>query len=78
MHLFDKEDPSQTQLSFYISIALFSAITYAVSGFSLWKVSPDDGRARLMTWFGKLTAKPQRKVTEKKPKIPGNESKEAV
>jgi hypothetical protein len=61
MHLFDKETPSQNQAAFYISIILISVTTYFVSGFTLWRVTPDDGKAQLIALFQAIAEKFRRK-----------------
>jgi hypothetical protein len=50
MHLFDKETPSQNQRAFYATIILAAFITYGLSGFVLWEVSPKLQRATF--WKG--------------------------
>jgi hypothetical protein len=47
IHLFDKATPSQNQIAFYISIILISLITYFVSGFTLWRVPPEESKAKV-------------------------------
>jgi len=47
MHIFDKDDLVQNQISFYVTVVLMSILTYLISGFFLWRVSPEEGRARL-------------------------------
>ena len=51
MHLFDKETPSQNQAAFYISIILISVTTYFVSGFTLWRVTPDESKEQIVALF---------------------------
>lgn len=43
MHLFDDEDPRKNQMSFYVSTALISIITWAASYYAVqWYRSPED------------------------------------
>ena len=47
MHLFDKNDPQQTQASFYISTFLISLATWLFSGMAVWWVRKSDRRPEL-------------------------------
>jgi hypothetical protein len=66
MHLFDKEDASQNQRAFYITIILAAFLTYIISGSILWKVSPEEQRVQFLTRlrdkFATLPRLIQRKV----------------
>ena len=59
MHLFDYEDNTQTQRSFYITMALASVITYIISGLLLWRISPAYSREQLRNLL-RRSPKPQK------------------
>lgn len=58
MHLFDYEDAATTQRAFYITTAVASVLTYAVSGVLLWRISPGHSKDQLRRLF-RREPKPQ-------------------
>lgn len=57
MNLFDKEDPSANQTSFYVTMVLTAVITYGAALLAVWFIAPPTQREKLKAALGRALGK---------------------